>query len=263
MSGVAAVDTVYATLREEILKGTYPPGSHLGEVELARALGVSRTPVREALRRLGADGLIETEPNRGATVRSWDATQLEHLFAVRSVLEGYAAALAAQHASAAERAELAELCDRMEAVARPGKRQDLTLLTTLNEEFHRAVHVASGSALESMGLRYNNPSSYWVQNTSFQNVTYQAYVDGNGFPHGQRARAGAGAQSDPGALGAAYLRQLHAGPAAPEHGGAPGHPGRDHRPRPGLGRGRDAQPCALGPLVHPGDRRPAPAPLTR
>ncbi len=147
MSGVAAVDTVYATLREEILKGTYPPGSHLGEVDLARALGVSRTPVREALRRLGADGLIETEPNRGATVRSWDATQLEHLFAVRSMLEGYAAALAAQHASAAERAELAELCDRMEAVARPGKRQDLTLLTTLNEEFHRAVHVASGNAL--------------------------------------------------------------------------------------------------------------------
>src|SRR5262245_22064781 len=92
---MGAVELVYTVVRQGILDGTYAEGTRLGEVELAKALKVSRTPVREALRRLLSDGLIETVPNQGSRVRRWDPAQLGELFSVRALLEANAAALAA------------------------------------------------------------------------------------------------------------------------------------------------------------------------
>jgi DNA-binding GntR family transcriptional regulator len=142
-----AVETAYAALRRAILDGGYAPGAQLGEVELAESLGVSRTPVREALRRLGSEGLIEVIPNRGAYVRIWDAAELYDLFSVRALLEGHAAELAADRVSREQLSAMQTLCDEMEAAAEPGPDQDMERLATFNDRFHHAVHEASGSKL--------------------------------------------------------------------------------------------------------------------
>lgn len=144
---MVAVDSAYLSIRDAILRGQFLPGQRLGEVELAQLLGTSRTPVREALRRLGADGLVETVPNRGARVRVWDARDLESLFSVRALIEGFAAGLAAQHVTEEELTAMRSLCERMEAAAQPGKRQDLRQVAALNEAFHAATHAASKNQL--------------------------------------------------------------------------------------------------------------------
>ncbi|WP_433060811.1 GntR family transcriptional regulator [Dactylosporangium sp. CS-033363] len=83
-----AVEHAYAALRRGILDGAYPPGTQLAEVEVAGHLAVSRTPVREAIRRLHSEGPIEAFPNRGAYVRTRTHTQLDELFSLRALLEG-------------------------------------------------------------------------------------------------------------------------------------------------------------------------------
>src|SRR5579864_4506652 len=82
-------------IREAILDGRLEPGARLKEEELARELGISRTPVREALLVLQAEGLIVAEPNRGASVRRHDAEDLHDLYQLRALLEGHAARRAA------------------------------------------------------------------------------------------------------------------------------------------------------------------------
>ena len=90
------VDYVYSRLRESILRRTQPPGSRLIEGELTGTLAVSRGPVREALRRLAAEGLIEHVPNKGGTVRRLSRTDMHEAFEVRLALEALAVRLAAQ-----------------------------------------------------------------------------------------------------------------------------------------------------------------------
>ncbi len=84
---VRSVERVHARLRRLIVEGTYPPGAVLSQVQLARMLGVSRTPLREALRRLEAEGLVEAEQNRRARVADIDAESLDVLFTDRILLE--------------------------------------------------------------------------------------------------------------------------------------------------------------------------------
>ncbi|HVB41798.1 MAG TPA: GntR family transcriptional regulator [Streptosporangiaceae bacterium] len=142
-----AVDRVYASLRRGILDGTYPEGARLGEMELAEALRVSRTPVREALRRLGSEGLIETLPNKGARVRIWSARELDGIFDLRALLEGHAAALAAARIADAELAVIADIVVQMEAATSPGLAPDYDLITELNGQFHGAVAAAADNPL--------------------------------------------------------------------------------------------------------------------
>lgn len=143
--GPGAVERVYASLRSGILDGTYPQGARLGEVELAEALGVSRTPVREALRRLGSEGLVETLPNKGARVRTWNGKELDDIFDLRALLEGHAAALAATAISEDTLTTMASLLARMEAAT--NGQPDYDLIADLNGQFHTAVVTASGNAL--------------------------------------------------------------------------------------------------------------------
>jgi DNA-binding GntR family transcriptional regulator len=103
-------------IREAIIDGRLPPGQRLKEEELARELGISRTPVREALLILQTEGLVDAAPNRGAVVRSHDAGDLEDLYQLRALLEGYAARRAAANVSETTIAELWASCDRFEAL---------------------------------------------------------------------------------------------------------------------------------------------------
>lgn len=99
-------NSTYRQLLEEIRGGALMPGDRLREIELSERLGVSRTPVREAIRQLEADGLVNHVPRMGATVRSLDYAEVMELYEMRAVLEGTAARLAARAASDVELDEL-------------------------------------------------------------------------------------------------------------------------------------------------------------
>ena len=128
--------------------GDLAPGARLGEVELAERLGVSRTPVREALSRLAAEGLVEIAPNRGARVATWTVAELEGVFDLRSVLEPQLTAHAVPNATPADIEELDALARRMHEVGSPGPHQDLDALVPLNRAFHdRLVTLAAHPTL--------------------------------------------------------------------------------------------------------------------
>lgn len=124
-------DSAYDRLREEIRSGRLPPGARLTETEIAERLAISRTPVREAIRRLEAEGLVDHQPRTGATVRKLDYPEIMELYEMRVVLEATAARLAARAASPMEIEELtainAEMAEAMD---------DPTRMAHLNRLFH-------------------------------------------------------------------------------------------------------------------------------
>jgi DNA-binding GntR family transcriptional regulator len=145
-----ASERAQAALRDAILRGELAAGAHLGEVELAERLGVSRTPVREALARLAAEGLVETHAHRGARVVSFSAEDLDGIFDVRLALEPRATGRAATRVTAADLDALEDLAGRMLAVGTPGAGQDLDALVPLNRDFHaRLLDVAGAPALSA------------------------------------------------------------------------------------------------------------------
>jgi DNA-binding GntR family transcriptional regulator len=143
---IKASARAYEGLRQEILAGTHAAGSWLREEELAASLGVSRTPVREALQRLQAEGLVELVPNRGAQVSPWSDTDLDDIFELRALLEGYAARRAAE-AGSRELSGLLALCEEMEQRLENLDKQAYNEITELNLQFHRAVHLDSANRL--------------------------------------------------------------------------------------------------------------------
>ena len=145
---VTSAERALATLRDLIMGGELAPGARLGEVEIADRLGVSRTPVREALRRLAAEGLVEIAPNRGARVVTWTVAELEGVFDLRAVLEPQLTAHAVPNAAPADVDELDALARRMHEVGTPGPGQDLDALVPLNRAFHdRLVALAAHPTL--------------------------------------------------------------------------------------------------------------------
>lgn len=140
-----AADLAYSTIREGVMAGRWPSGAHLREIELASELGVSRTPVREALRRLASEGVLKFEPHIGVTVPDWSATDLDEIFELRSRLESYAAELAALRADKAAIAAMREANLEMERAAFSGSVPDTVAVTANNDRFHRLIVTASGS----------------------------------------------------------------------------------------------------------------------
>lgn len=108
-SGNSFSDQVERTLRSQILRGHFPPGGRLNEVEIAGELGVSRGPVREAMQRLARDGLVELQAHRGAFVRRLGRGEVRDLFEVRVALERTVARLAATRATPEHREQLEAL----------------------------------------------------------------------------------------------------------------------------------------------------------
>ena len=133
-SGTTA-EAVYRTLRHGIVHGALAPGERLLSDALASELNVSRTPVREALRKLEAEGLV-THSGTRLIVHAPSEQDLTELFYVREALEGMAARLAAENATPVEIAEISELLDDMESARRRG---ELDALRRLSAEFHQSV----------------------------------------------------------------------------------------------------------------------------
>ena len=149
---MAAVDKAESTLRGRILAGDLAPGERLGEVELAELLGMSRTPVREALRRLSSQGLVDVQSHRGARVTVWPQHELDQVFVLRSRLEGLAAAGAARHATAADIEELDDLAHELARHALPVETQNLARVTELNSAFHAGLLRIAGSSTLATAL---------------------------------------------------------------------------------------------------------------
>jgi DNA-binding GntR family transcriptional regulator len=145
-------ESVVDRVRGLILGGTYAAGDRLGEVELAAALGVSRTPIREALRLLASEGLVELTPNKGARVVTWSAAELEEIFALRAQVEGLAACRAAERVSAAELDELEKLAVEHSAATAAGPARDLDRVYELNSRFHAGVVQAAGGGASLTGV---------------------------------------------------------------------------------------------------------------
>lgn len=126
-------NTAYRRLLDELREGRLNPGDRLRETELAERLGVSRTPVREAIRQLEADGIVAHVPRQGASIRTLDYAEVMELYEMRAVLEGTAARLAAR---AASDIEIEELFDMNQALARTGTSP---AAFALNRQFHAAL----------------------------------------------------------------------------------------------------------------------------
>jgi DNA-binding GntR family transcriptional regulator len=142
--------SIYDAIREGILSGRYTPGERLIETRLAAELGVSRTRIRDALARLHSEHLVTTAPNRGMVVRPLSVRDIEEVYALRLLLEGYAARTAAGTITMSELDQLLELHNRMLEVVRTGpgssEEERLTMVRTvteLNNEFHRLIQRAS------------------------------------------------------------------------------------------------------------------------
>lgn len=125
-------DEVYRVLREAILEGNLKPNERLVEIHLAQALGVSRTPVREAIHRLEMDGLARSLPNRSAVATWFSLEDIQHVCSLRARIEGYAARLLAKRGTEASISRLEALCRKF--VESSPRQQDL-----LNRQFHKAI----------------------------------------------------------------------------------------------------------------------------
>ena len=135
-SRVRLVDEVAQELRERIYAGTYEAGMQLRQEQLAEELQVSRTPLREALRVLEREGLLRSEPGRGARVVSADVKKLLDAYQLREVIDGLAARLAAESDDAVARRRLAEVVKEQQSALEPWHAASYVLR---NVEFHIAV----------------------------------------------------------------------------------------------------------------------------
>lgn len=134
---MSKVDRAYGAIRERILSGAYGPGFRLVIDLLAEELGVSALPVREAIRRLEAEGLVIFRPNAGAQVAPADPAQFEESMTVLAVLEGYATALAAPHIDEAAIERLEAINERMVQCM---EQLDALGFGAANREFHMAIY---------------------------------------------------------------------------------------------------------------------------
>jgi len=150
-------------------EGEYTPGDRLREEEVGARLSLSRTPVREALRRLEADGIVEHRPRLGAVVRQLDHAEVVELYEMRVVLERTAAEMAAKHATEAEIDALDDLNQRI-----AGERHNPARAAAINQDFHRGLYLACRNRFLLEAARALNNSLLLLGPTTF---TDEARID--------------------------------------------------------------------------------------
>lgn len=176
------------------MDGRLKPGQPLREGELAEELGTSRTPIREALLLLQADGLVEAVPNRGAVVRSYDAEDLAELYEMRAILEGYAARKAASRIVDEIIAKLELSCERYAALRH---HHEFSELTEENFTFHDLILKTAASArlttmvhqLTAVPLVYRSYLAYSDENRQTAEADHRAITAALKARNGERAGA--------------------------------------------------------------------------
>jgi DNA-binding GntR family transcriptional regulator len=149
-------DQAYRQIQDLLVRLTIRPGAPINEEDLCLRLGLGRTPVREALKRLEHERLVVAYPRRGTFATEINVTDLTHIFEVRAVIEPAAAASAARHATPADRAAFQALATELTSAAaelggQPGE------LMTLDMRIHRAIYAATHNPyLEDTLIRYGN-----------------------------------------------------------------------------------------------------------
>ncbi|AET94816.1 GntR domain-containing protein (plasmid) [Burkholderia sp. YI23] len=149
-----SADDVYLAIKDALAGGQYGAGQYLREEQLAKGLGVSRTPVREALRRLDAEGWVETRPNYGVRVKAWTLQDAREIFEARLLVEPYLAGRAALAIDAADIVRLKALADAMLAITQhPSTPETCEAWFTANGEFHAIITAAANNARLDRSLR--------------------------------------------------------------------------------------------------------------
>lgn len=141
---------VFKYIKSQIISGAYGPGETLLESKLADELGVSRTPIREAIRLLEMEGLIETTTKKGAIVLGISQQDVEDIYAIRQLVEGLAARWAAERLSAADLKELQKTYELMEFYA---QKHEVEEIAELDNKFHQMIYEAAGSKILYLTLR--------------------------------------------------------------------------------------------------------------
>ncbi len=137
-------DRVFDQLRDDILNGKYVPGEELKEIPIGKDLGVSRTPVREALRKLELEGLVSIIPNKGAYVSGISGEDVHDIYVIRSYLEGLCAKWACRHATEQDINDLEDIICLARYNAEKNRYEQMS---ELDSKFHQALYSCCGSKM--------------------------------------------------------------------------------------------------------------------
>lgn len=135
-------EKILETIRESILKGQLKPGEKVAEPELAERFGISRTPIREAFRQLESEGYLTVIPRKGAVVTALSERAVEEFYAIKSILEGYAAQMAAENMSEKDIEKLEQINQKLQELADDG---DVKTFFRVHNEFHEVFIRAAGN----------------------------------------------------------------------------------------------------------------------
>ncbi len=199
-SDVSVGDPVYVELRRLIIEGRYSPGTRLVEERLAQDLGVSRTPIRQALARVAADGLVAIYPNRGAVVRTFTRDDLIDAYDLRATMEGYAAYRAAGRASAAQIERMERAAEALEiSIGRSfaSREEEIHYLVAQNEIFHGTVIDASANrrlqallpTIVDVPMQYRSFAHYTPAERQVSNFFHRGILRALRAADGDRARS--------------------------------------------------------------------------
>lgn len=138
-------ERIYGELRRRIMSGVYPPGEKLREEHIAAEMSVSRTPVRTAIQRLIADGLVKNEEHKGAEVIGYTDRDLAEIFELRLLLEPYVASVASEHATEAQIQEMEVINEEMFRLIQSDQDDRIKGIQSLNNQFHHLLTNAAQS----------------------------------------------------------------------------------------------------------------------
>jgi DNA-binding GntR family transcriptional regulator len=135
-------EKILETIRDAILKGTLKPGERVSEPDLAERFGISRTPIREAFRQLESEGYLLVVPRKGAVVASLSERDIEEFYAIKIILEGFAAKMAAENLTEKDIERLESINERLQKMADEG---DVKKFFRVHNEFHEIFIKAAGN----------------------------------------------------------------------------------------------------------------------
>ena len=155
-----AIPHVHAYLRECILDGTLTPGTKLSQVSLARQLGVSRTPLREVLRMLQEEGLVEIEPNQRTRVAGLDPQELDDVYASRILLETLALSMTLEEFTTARQRDAKRMLTSMRQAAKSG---NFGAWFDAHGDFHRLITAGAGAALQRQLATFADRTTRYIR----------------------------------------------------------------------------------------------------